>query len=214
MVKSLEIDPNSQNKIDDFNELIDKSNHTLLIAVHMPRCGWCGKLLEEWEHLKNGDIKMNDDITLAWVHMEARSSLKTCICRYSLGVLFFDVFCSEFCFFWESDLGSLLECFPSSILVLFVLSCFGVLVFPCFCAPVPLYPDRARTVPLCPGRACGACARVPVVPLCRFDAQGVLLDPDGGQHRSTTAYPTLPYPTMLANGGELTIAGPAIPPAH
>jgi len=75
MVKSLEIDPNSQNKIDDFNELIDKSNHTLLIAVHMPRCGWCGKLLEEWEHLKNGDIKMNDDITLAWVHMEARSSL-------------------------------------------------------------------------------------------------------------------------------------------
>lgn len=75
MVNHLEINSDSQNKIDDFNELIDKSDHTLLIAVHMPGCGWCGKLLEEWEHLKNGDIKMNDDITLAWVHMEAMSSL-------------------------------------------------------------------------------------------------------------------------------------------
>jgi len=75
MVNHLEINFNSQNKIDDFNELIDKSDHTLLTAVHMPSCEWCAKLSEEWEHLKNGDIKMNDDITLAWVHMKARPSL-------------------------------------------------------------------------------------------------------------------------------------------
>ena len=77
MVNHLEINSDSQNKIDDFNEIMDKSDHTLLIAVHMPGCGWCTKLSKEWKTLKNGNgnVKMNDDITLAWVHIEAMSSL-------------------------------------------------------------------------------------------------------------------------------------------
>ena len=73
MVKSLDIEPKSVSEIDDFNIKIKNHNDFIVVAVHMPGCGWCEKLKNEWKQLKNEKL---ENVMLAWVHMDALPSLE------------------------------------------------------------------------------------------------------------------------------------------
>jgi hypothetical protein len=72
MVKNLVIDSNSQNEIDDFNLAINNHNDFIVVAVHMPGCGWCKKLEDEWKLIQKEKM---ENVLLAWVHMDALQSL-------------------------------------------------------------------------------------------------------------------------------------------